>query len=201
MAGLGCGGRQSPLTAGQPRLSGLARTAVRMKGFDMTAPQAHREDFSEVIAPFLAAWRRLAFKYCGDHHLAEDVVQEALLRLHRHWHRIEVETLDAYARTVLRRLVIDEGRRTARRREYLTNEIPERRFFDSMPATEAWSSQLSVLTSRPRSVLWCRFGADLSVAETAEKLGISQGTVKSMTSRSLTLLRERSHASSCRADQ
>jgi RNA polymerase sigma factor (sigma-70 family) len=45
------------------------------------------------------------------------------------------------------------------------------------------------LSPRQRTVLVLRYGADLSEAETAELLGASTGTVKSVASRGLARLR------------
>ena len=48
---------------------------------------------------------------------------------------------------------------------------------------------LTALPRRQRAVVVLRFYCDLSIAETAEILGISQGTVKSQSTRGLDLLR------------
>jgi RNA polymerase sigma factor (sigma-70 family) len=49
---------------------------------------------------------------------------------------------------------------------------------------------LARLPERQREVLVLRFYADLSVIETAEAVGASEGTVKSSTSRALERMRE-----------
>ena len=52
---------------------------------------------------------------------------------------------------------------------------------------------LAALPRMQRAVVVCRWFDDLSEAQTAERLGISAGTVKSHTSRALAALRSSPH--------
>ena len=67
--------------------------------------------------------RRTAYLLCGDWHRAEDIVQTALARVVVAARRRGVENLEAYTRTVLARVYLDERRRlpwlpgTVRRRQ------------------------------------------------------------------------------------
>jgi len=63
----------------------------------------------------LAALKRHAFLLCGDESLAEDLVQEALVRaFSRPFHAPRPGTAEAYVRTVMVNLFIDQSRRRAR---------------------------------------------------------------------------------------
>jgi len=136
--------------------------------------------------------RRTAYLLCGDWHMADDLVATALVKLLRHWRRISVmEQPDAYVRRMLLRAWLDEKRRPWRR-EHATAVVPDR------GATVVDSSEkltilahLAELPPRRRAVLVLRYFCDLSVAETAEALGCSEGTVKSQTARALDALRAR----------
>ena len=61
-----------------------------------------------------AAWprlRRSAYLLTGDHHLAEDLAQTALVRTYAHWRRVRRADALAYTRRVLVNLNIDRIRR------------------------------------------------------------------------------------------
>ena len=155
----------------------------------MTSPDWERD-----FADFVAARSRLlcttAYLLCGDWHRAEDHAQTALTKLYLAWRRIDRrESVDAYARKVLVRTVLDEHRRPWRR-ERATAELPEH----PGPADLADDrvdllAALARLPGRQRAVVVLRYWGDLGIGETAEALGISEGTVKSAASRGLAALR------------
>lgn len=136
--------------------------------------------------------RRVAYLTCGDWHGAEDLVQNALVKLYVAWPRINGdETEDAYARRVIVRTHLDDLRRPWRR------EVTGLEGFDQAAApnglshedSDALSTALKQLPERQRAAVVLRFWCGLSVEETARDLGCSTGTVKSHTSRALARLR------------
>src|SRR3977135_766025 len=63
---------------------------------------------------------------CGDWHLAEDLVQTALIKLYRVWPKVSRKgPVDNYMRQVLLRCLLDEQRRAWRRREHRDGVVPE----------------------------------------------------------------------------
>jgi len=152
----------------------------------MTTEQAYRE----YVAANLDRLRRTAYLLCGDWHLADDLTSTVLVKLLRHWKRAsEMEHLDAYTRRMLMSAWLDERRRPWRR-ESFTDRLPDR------PAAGADTDQrldvislLARLPPRRRAVLVLRYFCDLSVEETAQALGCSEGTVKSHAARALESLR------------
>ncbi|WP_238009214.1 SigE family RNA polymerase sigma factor [Dactylosporangium sp. AC04546] len=146
--------------------------------------------YREYVAANLERLRRTAYLLCGDWHTADDLTSTVLVKLFRHWRRaVAFEHLDAYVRRMLVRAWLDERRRPWRR-EAAMAVLPE-------PPTpsEDPDQRLAVLTlldelpPRRRAVLVLRYFCDLSVEETAEALGCSEGTVKSQSSRALDTLR------------
>jgi RNA polymerase sigma-70 factor (sigma-E family) len=156
--------------------------------------------YREFVAARLAPLRRVAFLMCGDWHLAEDAVAAALARLYVAWPRVRDEhRVEAYARTMVVRAVVDEHRRPWRRERVRYDEAavaaaslngavsadPAAAVADRILLRQA----LSQLPRRRRAVLVLRFYEGLNVEETAEALGCTTGTVKSQTARALATLR------------
>jgi RNA polymerase sigma-70 factor (sigma-E family) len=160
--------------------------------------QSDEESFRRFAVEYAPRLRRSAYLYCGDWHLAEDLMQSALIKIYRSWSRVEKdESLGNYSRTVLLRTWLDEKRRPWRRSEQSAADVPER--YDEAPGPadspeRLWARDLVHrgllrLPPRQRAVVVLRYFDELSVAEAAEVMGCSEGTVKSQTARGLETLR------------
>lgn len=132
----------------------------------------------------------------GNAHQAEDLVQTVLTRMYVSWPRIRSDTRDAYARKMLVNAHLDERRRPHARFEQNCAEVPDVTVPD-VTVAEARTSDaeasvfraLAELPPRMRAAVILRHLHDASVAETADALGCSEGTVKSQTARGLAQLR------------
>jgi RNA polymerase sigma-70 factor (sigma-E family) len=150
------------------------------------------EEFREYVAERRGDLVRTAtLLTAGDRHLAEDVVQSTLTQLYVAWPVFQrAGNQRAYVRRALVNALVDEKRRPWRR-ERPTSDLPDHPTPD--PGTSARVDQLnqalSELPPRMRAALVFRYFHDLSVADTADALGCSQGTVKSQTARALDRLR------------
>lgn len=151
------------------------------------------EDFEAWVQARSAGLARSAYLLTGDRHLAEDLVQDTLVRVADHWRRVTRSgTPDAYARQVMHHLAIDRWRRRrARPAEALGTPPPE-------PTGEGYDVDRRVvlrdallrLTPRQRAMVSLRFYEDLTETQTAAVLGCSVSTVKSTTRDALRRLRE-----------
>ena len=152
------------------------------------------EDFRQFAASRQKQLLRSAYLLCGDWHGAEDLVQTAFGHMYRAWRRLRrVDHPDAYAKQVLYRCYLT-SKRKQRFATVPIESVPE----PSAPVAPDPDERagllveaLAGLPERARAVVVLRFWEDYSVAQTADALGISQGTVKSQTSRALALLRTR----------
>lgn len=127
----------------------------------------------------------------GHAQQAEDLVQTVLLRMYVSWPRIRSDTRDAYARKMLVNAHLDDRRRPYARHEKILADVPDVTVeAPPSPDTEtAVFRALAELPPRMRAAVILRHLQDASVAETADALGCSEGTVKSQTARGLAQLR------------
>jgi RNA polymerase sigma-70 factor (sigma-E family) len=139
----------------------------------------HDEEFAAYVAASRPALWRTAYLLCGSTAHADDLVQNALLKLYVAWPRlVRGDRLDGYARRIVVNSHIDETRRPWRREtEPLDGHEPV-----AAAMADDHSVLLRALKGLPsgqRRVVVLRHYWGLSVAETAADLGISEGTVKS----------------------
>lgn len=140
-----------------------------------------------------ALWR-YAVRLTRDPQLAEDVVQEALLRA---WKAPRILQQDessarAWLFTVVRNLVFDERRSARARRERPTDELPESATGDQMDSVlDSWlvTDALAQLSVDHRTVIVHAYCGRRSVADMATALGVPPGTVKSRMHYALRALR------------
>lgn len=151
-----------------------------------------RDAFEEFVRARTPALTRTAYLLTGDAHLAEDLVQTALFKAARAWHRI-----DGDPEPYVRRILYTQNISWWRRRKLQETLTPS---YDVKvgPAREAdgdlrlsLQAALAQLTQRQRSVLVLRYFEDLTEAQTGAALGIGSGTVKSTTREALARLRTR----------
>ena len=140
------------------------------------------------------ALTRFVYHLTGDSSLAQDVVQETLLRAWKHPDILEQSpgAARAWLFTVARNLVIDERRSAHHRHELATGTIPEQPSPDGIDAIlDAWlvSDALASLSAEHRAVLVHTYYLGRSVAETAALLDVPTGTVKSRMHYALLALR------------
>jgi RNA polymerase sigma-70 factor (sigma-E family) len=155
-----------------------------------SASGSWENSYVEFVRARAQALRGTAYLLCGDWYRAEDVTQIALTKLYLAWRRIERRgSVDAYARRVLVRAFLDDTRRPWRRERPTAappeHEAPSGRVDDRIDLGRV----LAGLPPTQRAVVVLRYWEDLGIAETAEVLRVSEGTVKSSASRGLTALR------------
>lgn len=155
----------------------------------------HQSRIGELYLRHADAAVRLAYLLTGDREMAEDLVQDAFVRLAgRLVHLRDSEAFDAYLRTTVVNLSRSYWRRRRVERSYLErargaggSEGPSReRSVEDQD--ELWNA-MRRLTQRQRAAIVLRFYEDLPEVEVAEILQCAPGTVKSLVSRGLEKLR------------
>jgi RNA polymerase sigma-70 factor (sigma-E family) len=150
--------------------------------------------FHEFVAARSASLFRTALLMVGDYQLAQDLLQESLVKTYIALPRLrDVGKVEAYTR----RVIVTTSTSWRRRRSF--HERPAAALPDSVVAdlaeliaadADLWT-HLHALPSRQRAAVVLRYCQDLSEVQTSELMGCSVGSVKRHTSRGLAKLRDR----------
>lgn len=145
---------------------------------------------------------RLARLFVDDRDAAEDIVQEAFIRLARHAHAIDaVERAPAYLRSIVLNLARDHNRRglvslrhrTTAERDVSLLEDPATEVVDRLARHDRHVEVLACvrrLPIRQRDCLTLRYLEGYSTEQIASTLGLSVNSVKTHLRRALTTLRQ-----------
>lgn len=142
-----------------------------------TYEEVYRADFARMV--------RIAHMLTGSNEMAEDVVQDAFVKLYPRFDTVADPSGYLYRSVVngcwsrhRHRRVVERLRHLTARDEVHSDEIDE-----------TWGA-LNRLTPRQRSVVVLRYYADLQLADIAAALGVTTGTVKALLHRALAVLKE-----------
>ena len=142
------------------------------------------EAFAALESPLLAYARRLL----GDFGVAEDVVQDAFMKLHTQFHQVRMPQPWLY-RTV-HNLAVDHQRRASRLvlvDDRKPEDSPANDIADAQPMPDEQIARwegiglvrlvLETLDARSRELIELRFHEDLSYKEIAQRTGLTVGNV------------------------
>lgn len=154
----------------------------------MLDDEAH-DSFTEWVAGRRDTLLRSTYLLTGDVGSAEDLLQEALVKVARRWGRLRGSNPDAYIRKVIYHQHVSWWRS---RREVPVAEVfaTSQEHRGTQDSGLLLKQALSRLTVKQRAVIVLRYVDDLTEVEAAAALGVSVGTVKSQTAAALRRLRE-----------
>jgi len=146
--------------------------------------------FEQFVEEHGTRLRRFAYALCGDVSMADDLVQEALLKSWSHWSRVaQVSQPLAYVRRVLVNAYLTSRRR---RRLLLLGDAPPGvmpDMSDELSERDRMWQALVTLSAPQRAALVLRYYEGLDDAEIAGILGCPRSTVRSHVFRGLERLR------------
>ena len=139
---------------------------------------------------------RLARLFVDDRNAAEDLVQEAFIRLARSAHRINEESkAPAYLRSIVLNLARDSNRRgLVSLRHHLPVDDLRASTEDEIELREDQREMIEALRDLPhrqRTALVLRYYEELGIDDIAETMGISRNSVKTHLKRGLAALEQR----------
>ena len=141
-----------------------------------------REEFLLLAGKYKDTVFRVALNALGSPHDADDIVQEALLRL---WKRAEPFESEAHAKHWLIRVALNLCKNVFRapwRKHKPLEELETAAVFDT-PEQGALFAEVMALPEKYRTVLYLFYYEDYSVKEVAQLLGISESAVTTRLSR------------------
>lgn len=147
--------------------------------------------FEELYAAHGAEALRLAYLMTGDSALAEDVAQEAFVRVLKGFHNLrDPHAFRAYLLRTVTNLTNSHFRKSKRERDFarLGTELRSEDPVDLGSRDMLWSALLR-LPARQRTALVLHYCHDLSEQQTAEVMHISLKALKSLVGRGLAKLR------------
>jgi RNA polymerase sigma-70 factor (sigma-E family) len=168
----------------------MGATAMTERGAEVDqSPSRRLEALYRIHAPEAL---RLAYLMTGDRALAEDLTQDAFVKVFGRFQ--DLRNRDAfwwYLRRTIVNLSQSHFRRRRVERSYLESQrLPEGIAEPDMGDRERLRTVLLALRPEQRAAIVLRYYQDLTEADTAEILGRPVGTVKSMVSRGIERLRE-----------
>ena len=149
------------------------------------------KDFAALYGTYWAPATGLARQLTHDAAAAEDIAAEGFARVWRHWESGRITQPWGYLRRTVVNETISRARRSAseQRAQAQYRPAPGSGLEEAVADGDLVARLLAGLPPRQRRLLELRFLEDLSERETALRLGISVGAVKSGTSRALARLR------------
>ena len=145
-------------------------------------------DFDEWVLHNRVRLHKTAFLICGDWYLADDLVQEALIKCFPKWKRISRSgDPTGYLRMALVRLCVDHSRRPSRREVLGVPPKLGRPVGD--PGFDELVEALLKIPAGQRAILVLRYWDGLTIEDVAAVTRTSVGNVKSQSSRGMQALR------------
>ncbi|NEK58221.1 sigma-70 family RNA polymerase sigma factor [Geodermatophilus sabuli] len=159
------------------------------------AQEGDAEAFGRIYDHYVTMVHRYARHRVGDRALAEDVTSETFVRALRRIDSLSFQGRDvgAWLVTIARNIIIDQGKSSRYRLEVSTADMRDADQATEGPedavvtrlANEELLSCIRQLGGEQQECVSLRFLQDLSVAETAEVMGKTEGAVKALQHRAV----------------
>lgn len=132
---------------------------------------------------------RVLSVFCGNEEMAADAAQEAFVQAWLHWSRVRgLDRPEAWLRRVAVNRLLNRRRSLVRRARALLRLRPAEAAVDPDRRMDLVAA-LRALPTQQRLAVVLRYVGDLSLTETAEAMGVSEGTVSQHLARGRSRLR------------
>ncbi len=167
---------------------------IRAGAVEVPDAPAEARGLAELYARHAGAMVGLAYLLTGDRYQAEDLAQEAFVRMAgRFRHLRDPDAFEPYLRRTVVNLFTSHLRRRRVERAYLAREArraePEAAAAPDVETREELWSAVHRLPERQRAAVVLRYYEDLSERDVAAALGCSPAAAKSLVARGMETLR------------
>ncbi len=149
----------------------------------IAAKEGCMESFEQLVARLEGRLYAFLYQKTSNHHLAQDLLQSTFVTAYRKLHRYNPQyAFTTWIYTIASRLAINHFRRKrlleSEHADGVTDTIPSSELMASEKAESVWSRARALLTGNQFAALWHFYGEDRNLAETADVMNKSVGSVK-----------------------
>ena len=172
-----------------PLIDNLA-VSRRVFNISMNDPElSDRLGWNDLVEKFHERIYAFSWHMLGARHEAEDVTQETFLRAYRSRGRLRTSNVKAWLYSIARNACLDRQRWWKRWQIRAVNQTAEQGLVPDSQALLELTQIIERLPVRQREVFVLRHWHGFSTLETADLLGLSEGSVKSHLSRAVEKLK------------
>ena len=149
----------------------------------IAAKKGCMESFEQLVARLEGRLYAFLYQKTSNHHLTQDLLQSTFVTAYRKLHRYNPQyAFTTWIYTIASRLAINHFRRKlhleSEHTDGVTDTTPSSELIASEKAESVWSRARALLTGNQFAALWHFYGEDRNLAETADVMNKSVGSVK-----------------------
>lgn len=149
----------------------------------IAAKKGCMESFEQLVARLEGRLYAFLYQKTSNHHLTQDLLQSTFVSAYRKLHRYNPQyAFTTWIYTIASRLAINHFRRKrlleSEHADVVTDTTPSSELIASENAESVWSRARALLTGNQFAALWHFYGEDRNLAETADVMNKSVGSVK-----------------------
>ena len=149
----------------------------------IAAKEGCMESFEQLVARLEGRLFAFLYQKTSDHHVAQDLLQSTFVTAYRKLHQYNPQyAFTTWIYTIASRLAINHFRRKrlfeSEHADGVTDTTPRSELIASEKAEGVWSRAKALLTGSQFTALWHFYGEGRNLAETADVMKKSVGSVK-----------------------